>query len=141
MHKLKIFCEFIEFELYHDKQVELYVNFVPTTLKPENVLRFVYIIEPHQIFDLRYQALVNYKKTYDFLLTHDEALLKKVDGSYLMEFGSCWVRDFQHEDKEYSVSFLCGGKTITFGHNLRHQIWDSSQLINIPKNFFILYIN
>jgi len=134
---IDIKCDFISFDLYHEKKLELYVNQIPTAAPEQNTLRFVYIIEPYQICDLRYQALASYKKTYDFLLTHDETLLKKVDGSYLMEFGSCWIRDFQHEDKEYSVSFLCGGKTITSGHNLRHEIWNSSQLINIPKNFFI----
>jgi hypothetical protein len=137
MHNISIYCDFISFDLYHEKKIELYVNQVPSTPSEQKTIRFVYIIEPHQIFDLRYQALVNYKKTYDFLLTHDETLLKKIDGSYLMEFGSCWVTDFQHEDKEFSTSFLCGGKTITSGHHLRQQIWNSSHLINVPKNFFI----
>lgn len=137
MYKANIYCDFIKFDLYHKQKVELYVNFVPTTNKPEDVLRFVYLIEPYQIIDLRQQALVNYKKTYDFLLTHDENLLRKVDGSYLMEFGSCWIEDYENVNKEYSVSFLCGGKTITSGHRLRHEIWAEAQQINLSKKFFI----
>lgn len=137
MNNIKIYCDFISFDLYNEKNIELYVNFVPTSFKALDTIRFVYLIEPHQILDLRQQALVNYKKTYDFLLTHDESLLRKIDGSYLMEFGSCWIKDFQHEEKEYSVSFLCGGKTITSGHHLRQGIWNASHLINVPKNFFI----
>ena len=137
MYKANIFCEFIDFFLYHNKQVELYVNFVPTTLKSDNTLRFVYLIEPHEILDLRLNALTCYKKTYDFLLTHDEMLLKKIEGSYLTEFGSCWIPDYNHASKEYSISFLCGGKVITSGHRLRHDIWNVAHMINIPKNFFI----
>lgn len=134
---IDIKCDFISFDLYHEKKLELYVNQIPNTPTQQDIIRFVYLIEPYQILDLRYQALINHKKTYDFLLTHDESLLQKIDGSYLMEFGSCWVRDFQHEEKEYSVSFLCGGKTITSGHHIRHSIWNVSDLINVPKNFFI----
>lgn len=137
MNNIKIYCDFISFDLYHQKKIELYVNFVPTSDKAIDVIRFVYLIEPYQILDLRQQALINYKKTYDFLLTHDESLLRKTEGSYLTEFGSCWIKDFQHEPKHFSVSFLCGGKTITAGHHLRQDIWKASNLIDAPKKFFI----
>jgi len=137
MKNIKIECEFIQFDLYHEKQIELYVNKIPTDKTNDNLVRFVYLIEPFEILDLRNLALSRQGITYDFLLTHDEFLLTNVKNSFLTEFGSCWIKD-PTPKKEYSLSFLCGGKTITEGHQLRQSLWNREQSINnIQKKFFI----
>lgn len=138
MYPIKIFCDFISFDLVYPQQVELYVNCIPDTIKTENSIRFVYLIEPVDIQNERNKALFCYKKTYDFLLTHDNFLLERIQDSSLLEFGSCWVKDYEHGDKDFSISFVCGGKSITKGHSLRREIWENeSQISNIRKRFYL----
>ena len=134
----KIFCDFVSFDLNCSQQIELYVNEIPTTAKSDDVLRFVYLIVPNDIQDERNRAIFFYKKTYDFLLTHDDFLLQRIPDAYLLEFGSCWAKNYVLTQKDFAVSFVCGGKMITQGHMLRRAIWENENAItSIKKNFYI----
>ena len=137
-YPIKIFCDFVSFDLNCSQQIELYVNKIPTAPKSNDVLRFVYLIEPNDIQDERNRAIFFYKKTYDILLTHDDFLLQRISDAHLLEFGSCWVKNYVSTQKDFAVSFVCGGKMITQGHMLRRAIWENeNEIASIKKNFYI----
>lgn len=100
----------------------------------------IYIsMEPFNIINIKDEIMANHNK-FDYILTHDTDLLK-LDNARLLEFGTKWMledeyRDVKMEDKEYSISFVCGRKNMTTGHSILHDIWNSRDRITIPKKFF-----
>ncbi len=139
MKKIKVFCGFdLGVQLEYEKQIELYVDCIPNTKKTDGVIRFVLLIEPVEILDLTNNAMMYMKRGYyDYLLTHNDFLLENCPNSYLFEYGTSWIGDYEFKEKEFSVSALVGGKTIAPGHYLRHQLWLKQDDIKIPTKFFI----
>jgi hypothetical protein len=140
MKNIKIFCYWdLFFDLYHDKQIELYVDQIPMDVVPGNTVRFVLLIEPVDILNLNEAVKEAYKRGhYNFLFTHNEDLLKEVPNSHLFEFATTWVKDYTFPTKEYGVSTLVGGKLQAPGHRLRQKLWFKESRINaIPTKFFL----
>ena len=53
MNNIKIHCTWdLNFELKHEKEIELYVDKIPTNITPKNVVRFVFLLEPPEILNL-----------------------------------------------------------------------------------------
>jgi hypothetical protein len=139
MKKIKIFCGWdLDVNFYSDIDTELYVNFFPTTPKPTDVIRFVVIFEPPEICNLTNEAHIAYHNGYfDYLLTHQQDLIDSIPTAQLFEFGTCWIKNYVHNTKQFSVSTLVGSKMMTEGHILRHQVWYNQYSIrNIPTKFF-----
>jgi hypothetical protein len=139
MKKIKVFCGWdLDVNFYCDINTELYVNFFPTSPKPSDVTRFVVIFEPPEISNITNEAYSAYHNGYfDYLLTHQQDLIDTIPSAHLFEFGTCWIKNYKHRNKEFSVSTLVGGKMIAEGHRLRHQIWTNQDRIkNITTRFF-----
>lgn len=129
----------LKFDLFHEKQIELYVDMVPNTIVPKNTIRFVWLLEPPEILDLSQHAIKGMElNTYNFLLTHNQKLIDECPNSHLFPFGTTWIKDYEFPEKKYSVSALVGGKLLAQGHHLRHQMWfKQNKIVNIPTNFFL----
>lgn len=57
-HNIKIFCYWdLKFDLFHEKQIELYIDSIPNTPIPSNTVRFVYLLEPPEIQDFSQHAI------------------------------------------------------------------------------------
>ena len=140
MNNIKIYCSWdLSFDLFYDKQIELYVDTVPQSQIPPGVIRFVFLLEPSEIMNLETQALAGEQnKTYNYLLTHNENLLNKSKIAHLFEFGTTWIKDYDFPEKEFSVSTLVGGKLMAPGHLLRQKIWFKEERIkSIPTRFYL----
>jgi len=140
MKNIIIHCGWdLEFDLYHEKQIELYVDCLPNDIVPQNYVRFVLLIEPPEIIDLSPIVIEEYNKgSFNVLLTHNSDLLKVIPNSHLFEFGTTWVKNYDFPQKKFQVSALVGGKVIAEGHKLRHKVWfKENRIKNIPKNFFL----
>jgi len=139
MKNIKINCSWdLKFDLYHEQQIELYVDRIPNTPIPENTIRFVFLLEPPEIIDLSNSALLGLENnTYNYLLTHNQELLNKSNKTHLFEFGTTWVKDYDFQEKQFSVSALIGGKLMAQGHLLRQELLSNDTRIQTPKNFFI----
>jgi len=140
MKNIKIFCSWdLEFDLYHEKQIELYVEQIPHDVTPENTIRFVLLIEPVDIINLNPIAIEGFKRGhYNYIFTHNEDLLKEIPSAHLFEFATTWIKDYDFPEKEYGVSTLVGGKLIAPGHHIRQKLWFKESRINkIPTKFFL----
>jgi hypothetical protein len=136
MKNIKIECGWdLEFDLFHEKQLELWVDKNPTPGKQEGVVRIGILIEPPEIRGA--MGLQTFLDRFDFILTHDQSIIASNEKAYLYEFGGCWVRDYNFGDKKFGVSTLIGGKKMVHGHNLRSQVFNRSREITIPKNIWI----
>lgn len=139
MKDIKIHCSWeLQIELKHEKQIELYVDYIPRDPVPEGVIRFVFLLEPPEIFNLTTQALQGWEVgTYNHLFTHNQELLDKIENSHVFPLASTWIRDYQFPEKKFEVSTLVGGKLMAPGHHLRQKLWFKENRINVPKKFFL----
>jgi hypothetical protein len=140
MKNIKIHCSWdLHFDLYNEKQIELYVDSIPQDAIPEDTIRFVFLLEPIEILNLNPAAINGYNNcTYNYLFTHNEELLSKIPSAHLFEFGTTWVKDYKFPEKKHAVSTLVGGKLMAPGHYLRQKLWFKEHRIkNIPTNFYL----
>lgn len=140
MNNIKIFCSWdLKFDLFHEKQIELYVDQIPNSLMPDNTIRFVFLLEPIDILNLNNHAIQGYSNnTYNYLFTHNAELLNTVPNSMLFEFGTTWIKDYHFPDKKHEVSTLVGGKLMASGHHLRQKLWfKENRIKSIPTKFFL----
>jgi hypothetical protein len=139
MKNIQIHCSWdLKFDLFHEKQIELYVDQIPNTPIPEGVVRFVFLLEPPEIVNHSHHALHGLQhNTYNYLLTHNQELINASDRALLFEFGTTWIRDYVFTDKEYSISALVGGKLMANGHYLRQEVLTHRHNIVTPRNFYI----
>lgn len=139
MYNIKIFCGWdLHFDLFHDKQIELYVDRIPNNKPPENTVRFVFLLEPPEIVNLSGQATLALNNGYyHHLLTHNQDLINSLSKSHLFEFATSWIKDYPFPKKKYGVSALVGGKNMAPGHALRTELLRRESLIEKPKEIFI----
>jgi hypothetical protein len=139
LKKIKIYCNFdLSFDLDHEKQIELYIDMVPTTMSEPGVIRFALLIEPPEILDLSQQSIDALESGLcDHILTHNSELLSLGGNIHLFEFGTSWIGDYNFPKKDFKVSTLVGGKLLAPGHQLRQKLWFKENKISIPKNFFL----
>jgi len=139
MKNIKISCPWeLEFDLEHEKQIELYVDQIPRDAVPENTMRFVFLLEPPEIMDISPQALQGIRAgTYNHLFTHNQALLDATEKSSVFPLASTWIRGYEFPEKSFSVSTLVGGKRMAEGHLLRQKVWFKEDRITTPKRFFL----
>lgn len=136
MNKIRVICDWdLKVDLYHNRQIELWVDRMPIGEKTPGMVRIGLFIEPPEI-----RSMLNVQNqilAYDYVLTHDQDLIDRYSNCFLYEFAGCWVRDYVEGEKKFGVSTLIGGKQMTHGHRLREEIFRNSSRINIPKDFWL----
>lgn len=139
MKDIKVHCSWeLPIELKHEKQIELYVDYIPNDIVPEGTVRFVFLLEPPEIFNLTSQAIQGWKaRTYNHLFTHNQELLDVIENSHVFPLASTWIKNYQFPEKKFEVSTLVGGKLLAPGHHLRQKLWFKENRINAPKKFFL----
>ncbi len=140
MKNIKIYCSWeLEFDLYHEKQIELYIDSIPSNPIPKDTVRFVFLLEPPEIQDFSQHAIHGMKSnTYDYLLTHNQKLIDECPNAHLFPYGTTWIKDYKFPEKEYGVSALVGGKLMAPGHHLRQILWFRQKRITNPPTKFYL---
>jgi hypothetical protein len=137
MNKIKIYCSWdLSIDLETEKQVELYVDIMPSTKNDGDLIRFIFMLEPPEILDLSTYVLRN-QDLFDYVLTHNQEVIDKCDKALLFPFGSTWIREYNFSKKEFEVSTLVGFKLLTEGHRLRQKLWYKQDRIVVPKKFFM----
>lgn len=140
MKNIKIYCYWdLKFDLYHEKQIELYVDCLPQSEKPKDTIRFILLFEPQEILNLNDQIMIGSKNDFfDHVFTHNEFLLENCSKAHLFEIGCTWIPEYSFPSKEYAVSTLVGSKVYAEGHILRQKLWfKQDRITNIKTNFFL----
>lgn len=100
--------------------------------------KFFLWVEPEEYCPLR-NNIINNSNNFDYILTYDDVLLKKLKNAVLFEYGTTWIDTEKYDlnkPKEFSVSTICGNKKNLTGHKLRHDLWFKQNNIKIPKKFY-----
>lgn len=119
--------------------VDVFIDILPSSTKRHP--RILVLLEPNEISGLREDVLKLNQNYVDLILTHDPIILKHFSIAKKFVFGTSWIKDFQFDEKEFGVSTLIGGKTITPLHRLRHQLVDLLALEIDVNLFFFNSIN
>lgn len=127
---------------YNDN-VNLFVDTLPPQNKQDGKINVLLLVEPNDFINLRTPSINYLRNGYvDFILTHDEYLLKLNDERIIkFEFGTNWVTkydDVNTKIKKDGISFLCGSKRMMVGHLLRLKIekyfLDNNKLVLFYSN-------
>lgn len=96
-------------------------------------------IEPNEIMGLNKHIIDNWNR-FDYVLTYEQEVLDAIPNGVLFEYGTKWIHIDKYDlnkPKEFSVSTVCGHKTITENHRIRQKLWYKQNKITIPKQFFL----
>jgi hypothetical protein len=121
-----------------NKSVELWIDTFDRIDVSRAKKKIFIALEPEEVIHLN-EHIEYFSKAFHFILTYDETLLKKLDNAILFEFGTTWIdlEEAKKIKKEFSVSTVCGQKSITKHQKYRHKVWLSQEKITIPKKFFL----
>ena len=95
--------------------------------------------EPNEYFGNHDWIIQNHDK-FSLILSWSEKVLRKCPNSQLLIYGESWLDDgtdriTKRREKKFEVSHLRGAKLNSYGHLIRHQIFDRQDEITIPTKF------
>lgn len=99
------------------------------------------------------QDVISRSKDYNLILCTDTEIIDKCDNAVFFPYGTTWLNKdkTKHPDalgeyfngleenfnkKEFGVSFMTTANRGTRGYEMRHQIWNNRNKINIPNKFY-----
>lgn len=109
--------------IFSDDTIES--NLVNTINSPNKI---GWLMETREVAPQRYDNFENYKNNYNFIMTHDNFLLKKYpEKTKFIPFGGCWIKDsnFNIYPKTKLISMVLSDKKYLKGHKIRHEIFKS----------------
>ena len=123
-------------------QVEIFSNRPKGYRKNDNIKVLNLSNEPPP-FQMSLLEIKKWRHKFDLILTFREDVLESCRNARKFMCGMTWlegteleeVRDFKNKRPE--TSFLCGGKKMLPGHELRHKIWYRQKEIKNNKKFWI----
>jgi|TARA_R100000084_G_C4648381_1_gene148127 hypothetical protein len=105
---------------------------------PHNIL---ILGEPNEYFGTHDFAIQN-SRLFSVILTWSDDIINRCDNAVLFPFGTTWLRDDyiskmeNPTDKKFEVSFLRGAKKKAPGHDLRWDLYDDRNRVQVPTKFF-----
>lgn len=124
MKKIKIFPKnsFIrDINFFNEKQYNLFVDYIPSEVN-KNEINILFLCEPDTISNI-IKKIPCSNHLFDFILTHNEEVLKKYKNSRLFVFNSVWATHKSYEPKEFGISTIVGNKTFTKNQIMRQELW------------------
>lgn len=96
--------------------------------------------EPNEYFG-HHDWLLQNKDSFSLILTWNDKILKKCNNARLLLFGEAWIDDgkntiYEKYNKEFNISFIRGKKLQSYGHYIRHQIFNRQDEITVPHKFY-----
>ena len=108
------------------KKCELFVDVIP--IEKKDSINIMWVMEPNEISGLR-ESIISNQDKFDLILTWDKEIINYCYNSKLFPYGTTWIKDFEFlSQKEYCITTLVGGKSMSHGH------FDRQKLPNICKS-------
>lgn len=144
---MKIYSNFVDpkrFELKFQELSNINFSFFfehrPTIEQlAENEINIFACEEPNEYFGNHDWIMQNYDK-FSLVLGWSEQILRKCSNAQLLIYGESWLDDgtdriIKNRKKIFEISHLRGAKLNSYGHSLRHMIFNRQDEIIIPKKF------
>jgi hypothetical protein len=152
MAEIKIHCTWLRpgtgmakiGDIEGNRNVEIYVDQMPTSIIPNNTFRIITILEPFG--DLKNRILDYFNKfpsRYNHIFTYHQDILDSFRNSSLSVTPTTWVGDYVPGTKEYNVSSVFGNKHLSMhlpgleGYNVRWELFTRKEELTIDKKFYL----
>jgi hypothetical protein len=126
---------------YSDKPITIFIDrkihdISEIQSNPYNIL---ILNEPNEFFGLHNWAYYNWRY-FTTILTWNDQLLNSIPNTFKFcanssDYNKKFIKTLSRNPKQFEVSFLCGIKDLAHGHKLRHEIYKTKDLFNIPKKW------
>jgi hypothetical protein len=105
-----------------------------------NKYNILMVLEPNQLFGIHNWAIHNHH-LFSLVLTWGQEILDNCPNAMFFPMGISWldkeyVDNVDKIEKQFEVSFLCGGKQRIEGHHLRHRLHKRENEITTPKQWY-----
>lgn len=135
--------EIFETKLDFIKNIDfsLFVDYIPQNNNDLSKINIIVLQEPNEYFGY-HDWVINNNTLFDVILTWDDKILNTCTNSLFLPFGHTWFKSDQYNKehfKEFKLSHLRGNLLKSYGHQLRWELIDRKNEINIPINFFESY--
>jgi hypothetical protein len=143
---MKIFAKHIEadylekfFEDIKHIDFSFFMDDIPKNQEDLSPINIIAMQEPNEYFGIHDWVIQN-KNIFDIILTWDDKVLNNCKNAIFLPFGNTWVEiDQEPIPKKFQISHLCGKLLKTYGHSLRHELYNRENEIKIPTKFFDVY--
>lgn len=123
---------------YKNKDFSLFVDYRPQKTEDFSSENIFVAQEPNEYFG-NHDWIIENKSNFSLILTWSSKILNNCDNAVFLTNGTYWF-DFDllknDRNKTFSVAHLTGKLKQTYGHLMRHEIYDRQNEIKIPKNFY-----
>jgi len=119
----------------------LFIDDIPKAAQDLSSINILVLQEPNEYFGLHDWTINNYH-LFSFILTWSDKVLNNCPNAIFLPFGNLWINKEQYlksRVKKFEVAHLRGKNLKTYGHSLRHEIFDRKNEIKIPTRFFDVY--
>lgn len=101
-----------------------------TVRSVDSKLKIAWLVEPKVVYSIVYRIIQNKENQYDYIITHDETLLKRGSKYVLAPAGGTWIPHNKQKiyPKTKLISSIVSKKNMFPGHIIRHTMCK-----NIPK--------
>jgi hypothetical protein len=136
---LKIFEE----KLSHLKHIDfsLFIEELPQSQDELSSINIITLLEPNEYFN-KHDWVIKNQHLFDVILTWNDKILNNCENAMFLPFGHTWFTPDQYEKehkKEFKIAHLRGNLLKSYGHQMRWEILDRKNEINIPIKFFEAY--
>ena len=143
---MKVFCDFktpgyfdYYIERYKNYPIDLYVDYTNITNLDKDRINIFLLHEPNEFFGIHTWVCHNYHHFHAIISWNKEVLNCCPN---VIEFQCSWRENDNHAfeflgEKKFEVSYLCGIKNLTEGHQLRQKIYTQlKDKIKIPNKWY-----
>jgi len=123
----------LPFSLFFEYRPSLYERSI-------NEINFLVLEEPNEYFDNHRWAIEN-QSQFSAIFTWDDMVLNNCSNALLLPYGESWVDADgfdvinRKHDKKFEISFLRGNNLKTYGHSIRHELYNRRNEISAPISF------
>lgn len=129
------------FENFKNIEFSFFFDYTPDinelSINPINIFAHD---EPNEYFG-HHDWIMQNKDNFSLILTWNQRILNTCTNARLLLYGEAWVDDkngsiHQYNDKQFELTFIRGKKLQSYGHYIRHQIFNRQSEIIVPKTFY-----
>jgi hypothetical protein len=141
---MKLFINHFERESFESnlslvKNVDfsLFIDYVPKENEDLSPINIFVLQEPNEYFGYHDWVIKN-KELFNIIMTWDDKVLNNCENAIFLPFGSSWITDeisLKPRKKKFQLGHLCGDKLLTYGHQMRHEIFHRKNEFHIPTKF------
>ena len=105
---------------------------IPLVTQVKCPRKIAWLMEPKDFSIKCYDAVLHYANEFDYILSYDDYVLKRLGNALYYPWGSSWVgfRENANLIKDKNVSIIASAKKMLEGHKLRHQIIQENKNID-----------